>query len=515
MPLTRSLWTACLVCAAALLVGVGVGTAYAARVDPSGFRFVSSQLSVDENAGSAVVTVERSDARQSAQVRYITMGEPIATAVAPYDFTPKKSVLNFAAGQTSASFTLPIIDHGVDGLSKTIQLSLFGAYPNGLASPSIATLTIDYNDPVTDLNPADPLDLPTATTATDPLSGASFFVDPQSEAAVAAKRHPALNVIAKQPGAGRFGSFSYPNAEISVSRYLARANYEEPGTIPMLTTYRIVDGHCGGWSDPPSAQQAYDNFITGFAHGIGSYRAVLFLEQDALITAGCLSPQGRAVRMQELNFAIDTLTADCPHLIIYLDAGAADALPAASVARLLNRAGVAKIQGFFLDATHFDWTINEIRYGEQISRLTGGKHFVVSTGESGQGPLVPADRVKDGNEVLCNPPGRGLGPKPTTATGYPNVDAFAWLDNPGGSSGSCVPGAPRAGVYWPQYALMLIHNATYSVGPSSSELRAGKASVKARLALTHSSSTRRRARTCGRRRARRASARRCSRRRSS
>ena len=53
--------------------------------------------------------------------------------------------------------------------------------------------------------------------------------------------------------------------------------------------------------------------------------------------------------------------------------------------------------------------------------------------------------MKDGNEVLCNPPGRGLGPKPTTDTGFPNVDAFAWLDNPGGSSGACVPGAPPAG----------------------------------------------------------------------
>jgi hypothetical protein len=34
------------------------------------------------------------------------------------------------------------------------------------------------------------------------------------------------------------------------------------------------------------------------------------------------------------------------------------------------------------------------------------------------------------NEVLCNPPGRGLGPLPTTSTGYPNVDAFAGRATP-------------------------------------------------------------------------------------
>ena len=124
---------------------------------------------------------------------------------------------------------------------------------------------------------------------------------------------------------------------------------------------------------------------------------------------------------------------------------------------------MAKIQGFFLNSTHFDWTSKEIRYGERVSRLTGGKHFVVNTGENGQGPLIPPDRVHEGNEVLCNPPGRGLGPKPTTDTGYPNVDAFAWTSNPGESGGACVPGAPPTGTYWPAYALMLVQNADFAV----------------------------------------------------
>jgi endoglucanase len=133
------------------------------------------------------------------------------------------------------------------------------------------------------------------------------------------------------------------------------------------------------------------------------------------------------------------------------------------VANLLRRAGVDRIQGFFLNSTHFDWTSREIQFGEAVSRMTGGKHFVVNTGENGRGPLATADPVHHGNEVLCNPPGRGLGPLPTADTGYPNVDAFAWTTNPGESGGRCVPGAPATGAYWPAYAEMLVRNADFHV----------------------------------------------------
>ncbi len=432
----------------------------AAPLDPLGFHLLLPVLTVNENGGDAVVTVTRTNTAPEAQIRYITIG---ITAQAPYDYTPQKGMIDFAPGQATGSFRIPIVDHGIAGLPKTMQVSLFGPSPIGLALPSVAILTILNNDPVGSLDAANPLGLAASATGSDPLAGAGFYVDHHSEAAQAAQRYPALRAISEQPGVARFGAFSYPSASVAVARYLGRAAVLEPGTIPMLTTYRIVDGHCGHWSDPAADQAGYHDFIKSFAAGIGSYRAVLFLEQDSLITASCLSGRGVAVRMAELQDAISMLTAACPHLVIYLDAGAADALPAARAASLLRRAGVSRIQGFFLDATHFDWTSKEIRYGRQISRRLGGKHFVVSTGESGRGPLVPRDRVHHGNEVLCNPAGRGLGPRPTTATGYPGVDAFAWLDNPGGSSGACVPGAPPAGAYWPAYALMLVRNADYVV----------------------------------------------------
>jgi endoglucanase len=443
--------------------------------DPSGFHLDASSLYVHENAGQAVVTISRSNTSMDAQIRYITLGSGVqcgaspCTAIDPYDFSSVKGMLDFPVGVASQTFTVPVVDHGVSTVPKTIEVSLFGPSPIGVASPSKAVLTILGDDPVTPRDPANPLALPATPANGDPLSGASFFVDPQSEPAHAAKADPTLNVIAREPGTARFGRFSFgkngvPDIQTAVSRYLARASVQSPGTVPLLATYRILNGLCSGHraSDSPAEAADYHNFIEGFAQGIGSYRAVLFLEMDSIITMPCLSGHGKAVREHELHDAINILTADCPHLVIYLDAGAADALHARDAARYLRASGVAGIQGFFLNSTHFDWTSHEIRYGRQISRMLGGKHFVVNTGENGIGPQRPRDIVHQGMEVLCNPRA-GLGPLPTANTGYRNVDMFAWTSNPGESGGQCVAGAPPTGQYWPAYAKMLVRNADFKV----------------------------------------------------
>ncbi|MGI8571706.1 MAG: glycoside hydrolase family 6 protein [Solirubrobacteraceae bacterium] len=472
----------------ALGSGVMASSASATQFDPSGFRLESTQLSVHENAGVAVITVRRSDAKADAQIRYIAIGpghpcgDTQCSALPGIDFKPMIGMLDFPLGVDTETFQVPITDHGYNGINKTIQVSLFGPSPIGMASPSTAVLTVLQDDPVVPRDPANPLDLATAPPPGNPLTGANFYVDPNSEPARWVHRYPGLGVIARQPGATRFGTFSGPDIGLAVSDYLSIANVHGPGTVPMIATYRIVHGHCTGhWSDPAGDQLSYHNFIARFAQGIGSYRAVLFLEMDSLITVGCLSREGVAVRMHELRDAINLLTANCPHLVIYLDAGAGDAVPARSTARRLVRAGGKGIQGFFLNATHFDWTSKEIRYGEEISRMTGGMHFVVNTGENGRGPLVPPDPVHQGNEVLCNPPGRGLGPLPTATTGVANVDAFAWTSNPGESGGACVPGAPPTGRYWPQYGLMLIHNSDFNID-SHFRIQAHRARVGRRMA---------------------------------
>ena len=463
----------------AVLLSTALGPAVAhadSNYDPNGFRFSSATYSVHENQGQAVITVVRNDASQPGTAYYVGVGighdcggvdcnaMPVNHGEDPADFGATNGAVSFAAGQTSATFTVQIVDHGFATIPKTLQLSIFNASTGqGVANPNKAVLTIINDDPSPARDPNNPLMLPVAPTNGDPLSGARFFVDDQSEAATAARQNPAINVIASQPGTSRYGSFSGKDPGFAVSRYLVRASVQQPGAIPMLATYRIVDGHCGHYTPTLDEVASYHAFITRFAQGIGTHPAVLFLEMDSLITTPCLTKAGLAIRLAELHDAINVLTATCPHLVIYLDAGAADAVPAGPMASMLLRAGISQIEGFFLNSTHFDWTSNEIRFGESISRLTGGKHFVINTGDNGRGPLKPADPVHQGNEVLCNPAGRGLGPKPTGNTGYPNVDAFAWTTNPGESGGACVPGAPGTGAYWPAYALALIRNANFNV----------------------------------------------------
>ena len=122
----------------------------------------------------------------------------------------------------------------------------------------------------------------------------------------------------------------------------------------------------------------------------------------------------------------------------------------AGVVVLQLRADVADARGFALNATHFDWTSNEVAYGHRLSRLVGGKHFIVNTAMNGRGPRV----TPTGFHVWCNPSGRALGPLPTVRTGDRLVDAFFWLIEPGLSSGTC-RGGPHVGTFWQAWASQL------------------------------------------------------------
>ncbi|MYV59291.1 endoglucanase, partial [Streptomyces sp. SID4931] len=46
------------------------------------------------------------------------------------------------------------------------------------------------------------------------------------------------------------------------------------------------------------------------------------------------------------------------------------------------------------------------------------------------------------------------GEAPTTQTGDELVDAYLWIKRPGESDGDC-KGGPKAGDWWPEYALGL------------------------------------------------------------
>jgi endoglucanase len=110
-----------------------------------------------------------------------------------------------------------------------------------------------------------------------------------------------------------------------------------------------------------------------------------------------------------------------------------------------------------------NWTITEVQWATKISQRAGGAHFIVNTAQNGQGPLLNPHPSRQGIEDLCNPPGRGLGPEPTTDTGIPLGDAWLWTSPPGNSSGC--GGGPKGGVFWTARAIDLASRANSQLGP--------------------------------------------------
>ena len=319
------------------------------------------------------------------------------------------------------------------------------------------------------------LGAPTPAAAGGSLTGGSFFTDSGNNLAGGVigrirRRHPRaarlLHTIADQPETKRFGAFD-PDPGAAVAQYLARAAEQQPGALPLVGTYRLEHtAACGGSIDSPAAVASYEDWYRRFAQGIGQRRVVVFLEIDALMTARCLSHRGLRVRVGELRSAIGSL-ASAPNALVYVDGAAADVGNPRFYARILRRIGVGRIEGVFTNATHQDWTSNEIAYGETLVRKVPGLRYVVNTATNGRGPLRPHNRVAHGNTIHCNPPGRGLGPKPTTdvPARYPHLDAFAWIGQPGRSAGACsaTPNPPPAGTFWLDYAIALVRHADFRI----------------------------------------------------
>ncbi len=443
-----------------------------------------------ENQGSLTITIQVSG--DLSQTEHVGYGVKAQDGQPGIDFnTVPNTYITLAPGQSSYTFNVPIIDQGLNGPPVHALTYLYSAWPASLGANSNSIITILRDDPLQTRNTLDPLGVanpltgnPTPVNA-NPIAGTRLFVDPTAPAAQAARHYarskPAwsglLGRIAAEPSAHRFYMWNMgSNVVGQVTHYLQKTQLEQPGSTVMLSTYNLVHGPCG-FTATPAMQARYDDFMNQVAQGIGNVHVVFFLELDSLITARCLTPGQLAIRNAELTYAISVLEAD-PHVVVYLDGGAADAASAGRQAALLRDAGVTQAQGFFLNSTHFDWTTSELRYGQRISRLLGGAHFIINSGENGRGPLRPHNRVRHGNEVLCNPPGRGLGPLSVQGdvaqqTGFAAADGFLWFSNPGGSGGQCVPGAPPNGVFWPAYAVMLAKNWNNNItGPGQGLVRA-------------------------------------------
>jgi endoglucanase len=234
-------------------------------------------------------------------------------------------------------------------------------------------------------------------------------------------------------------------------------------------------------------------------------------------------------RFDMLQYAVLALKAN-PNALVYLDATHSGWLGSGDAAHRLAQAGGENADGFFLNVSnyqfndrlekygawvakcfwfgtdpgswgngHFDWCASQYYpataddfaswaltdqwYADNVESQTwvpypgdeGLKKFVVDTSRNGQGPWTPPEDHPEGDpQDWCNPPDRGLGYRPTAATGNDLIDAYLWIKIPGESDGECyrwtdgpldpVRGMedPPAGAWFPEMALELV---TYANPP--------------------------------------------------
>jgi endoglucanase len=192
-------------------------------------------------------------------------------------------------------------------------------------------------------------------------------------------------------------------------------------------------------------------------------------------------------RFAQLNYAVDRLgKGDSTR--VYLDGTHSAWLGVGDIADRLVKAGVQRADGFFLNASNYQPTPQLTKYGTWISKciaygtdpseggwrlghfdhcasqyypatpgdfgtwgltdqwyadnvdshgIRGAAHFVIDTSRNGQGPWTPPAGAYPDPQDWCNPPGRGLGLRPTADTGVPLLDGYLWIKTPGQSDGQC------------------------------------------------------------------------------
>lgn len=216
-----------------------------------------------------------------------------------------------------------------------------------------------------------------------------------------------------------------------------------------------------------------------------------------------------AARYHEIDYAVRTLE-PLPGTKVYLDAGHPAWHSVNNIVSRLLHGGVDHATGFSINVSHYQTDEDNVWYGRLISSCLayvadGGdqadcpnqrwprlsaerwlelnalldpdemKHFVTDTSRNGRGPWLPRAGSHADPQSWCNPPGRGLGARPTTKTGDPLHDAALWVKTPGESDGQCLRGTagprdpergsvdPEAGDWFPEQALELVRNAQPSL----------------------------------------------------
>jgi hypothetical protein len=133
-----------------------------ATAPPATVQLAASSFNVNEGATALNVQVTRTgNATAAASVGYQTIDDPAqvrcdvlnGTAYARCDYATTVGTLNFGAGETLKTFSIPIIDDSYAEGNETFSIALSNPTGATLGSPATAIVTIIDNDTVNGPNP--------------------------------------------------------------------------------------------------------------------------------------------------------------------------------------------------------------------------------------------------------------------------------------------------------------------------------------------------------------------------
>jgi len=252
--------------------------------------------------------------------------------------------------------------------------------------------------------------------------------------------------LARTPAAIWLLPEAHPTGEITQFVSSIEADAAAKSQLPVFVVYGIPSRDCGNFSAGGASSQEYPLWVSAIAQGLAGQASVVILEPDALaLSPSCGTEDATAALLRDAVARLDTNE----QTTIYLDGGHSSWLAPEQMATLLKAAGIDEVRGFATNVSNFNTTQDERDYGQALSELVGGAHFVVDTSRNGNGATGD----------WCNPPGRALGDTPTGVDDGTAQDARLWIKNPGESDGTC-NGGPPAGWWWPEQALELVHGAS-------------------------------------------------------
>jgi endoglucanase len=160
----------------------------------------------------------------------------------------------------------------------------------------------------------------------------------------------------------------------TVTTTLVEAHLER--AIPVFVLYNIPGRDCGSYSAGGAENTAdYETWINAIAAAIGSQKAVIVLEPDALadLPSDCgYNPtqvniaQLTADRYTQINYAVTTLEAGSQTLV-YIDGGNSHWQAVPIMSARLAQAGITQAQGFFTNVSNFNLNNYESKYDTWVS----------------------------------------------------------------------------------------------------------------------------------------------------